>query len=81
MTQNDLHAVTLYLVREVARLHASTAVSNAVIRELRIRLPELASIDALQIQKDAWQEFWTRLEDWKPALAAFLDNRPPEAFE
>lgn len=80
MDPNQLHALTLWLAREVARLHAVNASLFAVVEELRIIEPRLDSIDASSIQKEAWHQFFAKIEDWNPGLAALLDNREPEAF-
>jgi hypothetical protein len=79
MTPEKLFALTLWLAREVARLHAANAALQAVVEELRILDPRLSVVNAAQIQVDAWQQFYEHLEDFDPEIAALLDTRSARA--
>lgn len=69
MTPSDLAKLTLFLAREVARLHGECAALRAVIQELRIIDPRLDAVGAAQVQIDALQQFYECLEKLNPELA------------
>ena len=80
MTHEEHLSLTLWLAREVGRLHAANAALVAVMEELRVVDSRLDTIKASQIQRDAWQTFYEKLEELNPGVAARLDeltNRPP----
>lgn len=81
MKLDENMTLTLWLTREVARLHGLCAAFRAVVEELRVVDSRLDAIDAAQIQIDAWQEFYELLEKMNPRVAAMIDNRPPRAFD
>lgn len=74
MDKNKLHALTLWLAREVARLHATTASLQKVIEELRILDPRLDVVKAHEIQREEWEKFFLALEKFDPAIAALVDQ-------
>ena len=80
MNRRSLDLLLLWLVREVARLHAENAAILQVVEELRVNDERLDSIDPRTTQKEAWQRFYEKLEDLDPELASLVDSRPPEAF-
>ncbi|MEP4077925.1 hypothetical protein [Haloferula sp.] len=81
MDQNDLAVLTLWLTREVARLHGQVAALQEVVEELRIVDERLSGIDAAQIQIDSLQQFYEHLEQMNPEIAAMIDNRSMRAFD
>jgi hypothetical protein len=81
MNANDFAVLTLWLAREVARLHGQVASLQAVVEELRVVDKRLDSIDAAQIQIDSLQQFYEHLETMNPQIAALIDNRSPRAFD
>lgn len=81
MNQNDLAILTLFLAREVARLHGQISAVQAVVEELRLVDPRLRVIDAAQIQIDSLQQFYEHLEQLNPEIAALIDNRSQRAFD
>jgi hypothetical protein len=81
MKPESVLGLTLWLAREVGRLHGVVASLQAVMEEARILEPRLDKVDAAQIQVDSWQEFYEHLEKLDPEIAAHLDNRPPRAFD
>ncbi len=81
MNSTDIATLTLWLAREVARLHGVTASLRATIEELRIVDHRLSVVDAAQIQIDALQEFYEHLEKLNPEIAALIDNRSARAFD
>ncbi|QTN32511.1 hypothetical protein HZ994_09270 [Akkermansiaceae bacterium] len=81
MNANDLAVLTLWLAREVARLHGQVASLHAVVEELRVVDRRLDGIDAAQIQVDSLQEFYEHLEAMNPQIAALVDDRPPRALD
>ena len=81
MNQTDIATLTLWLAREVARLHGVVSSLQAVVEELRIVDPRLGVIDAAQIQIDSLQQFYEHLEHLNPEIAALIDNRSVRAFD
>ena len=81
MNSTDIATLTLWLAREVARLHGLTASLSATIQELRIVDHRLAVVDAAQIQIDELQKFYEYLEKLNPKIAALIDNRSARAFD
>ena len=77
---HDIKHLCLWLARELARVHAVNASLLAVVEEIRALDPRLACVDAAQIQKDAWQQFYSKIEDMNPEIAALIDSRTDEAF-
>ena len=77
---HDIKLLCLWLAREVARVHAVNASLLAVVEEMRVIDPRLDRVDAAQIQKDAWQQCYAKLEDMNPEIAALIDTRPDQSF-
>jgi hypothetical protein len=80
MDQKKFTAFLLWNAREVARLHAEVSALRAAWEEMRVIEPRLDHFSTDQIQKDAWQEYLKKVEDFDPEIAALLDNRGPESF-
>jgi len=81
MDEKSLPTVVAWLAREVARLHALTEVQRVALEAARPLHPKLSAIDFAQIQIDAWQQFYERLEAIDPELAALIDDRSQRAFD
>ena len=80
MTNDKIITLLLWLTREVARLHATNASLQTVVEELRVLDSRLDDINAAQVQVDAWQEFYERIEDISPEIAALIDTRSEQAL-
>jgi len=81
MKQDDIMCLTLWLTREVAKLHAKCVAYQAVVEELRIIDPRLDKINAAQIEVDAHQKFYEVLEKINPEIAAMIDSRTPREVD
>ena len=78
MTPTETTRLLLWLTREVARLHFVTATLRAVIEEMRVIEPKLDGLPLDQIQRESWQQFYSKLEDLNPEVAAMIDPRTEE---
>ena len=75
MDQHRLNLLVLFLAREVAALHGKLEAISDVVEELRVVDPRLDSVQAHDVQKQAWQDFLSRVEDLDPTIAALIDDR------
>ena len=63
MDQHRLNLLVLFLAREVAALHGKLEAISDVVEELRVVDPRLDSVQAHDVQKQAWQDFLSRVTE------------------